>query len=474
MKLPFLNRTAELDRLKKAFTAKSPSLVCLYGRRRCGKSRLLQQALKERPHVYFSGNDREAALQRQALAMEIGRLIPGFELVEYHSWDVLFQRWFLDAPAGAVLALDEFPFLAAASPELPGILQKHIDKDATKPLHICLCGSSQRMMHGLVLDASAPLYGRAREIMKIQPLSPYCLQSIMRNNNGEKTVEAFAAWGGVPRYWELAMEYSSTFEAIRELVLNPLGVLYGEPERLLSDQMRDTRQAASLLSIISQGCHRLSEIAARLEKPATSLTRPLAILVDLGIITREVPFGASFRDSKRTLYSIADPFLRFWLKFAEPNHSLIEAGLIDHVGDFVSKQWPGYVGTVWEQLSRESIPYLSISGRRWKPASRWWGKAVDGVPMEFDIVSNAFDNDKDVLVGEARPSCSGKDLARLLADLKTKALHCPAFKGKNLSYALWIMQGAVKKNNVFTADDVIGSLKGQGRPDKCDLIPEKG
>jgi uncharacterized protein len=459
MKLPFLNRTAELDRLKKTFDAKTPSLVCLYGRRRSGKSRLLQQALKDRPHVYFSGDDREAALQRHALAAEIGRLIPGFELVEYHSWDVLFQRWYSDAPAGAFLALDEFPFLAASSPEFPGILQKHIDKDIEKPLHICLCGSSQRMMHGLVLDASAPLYGRAREIMKIEPLNVYYLQCAMRNNNGEKTVEAFAAWGGIPRYWELALEYQSTLEAIKELVLSPLGVLYREPERLLSDQMRDTRQAASLLSIISQGCHRLSEIAARLEKPATSLTRPLAVLVDLGLITREIPFGASFRDSKRTLYSVADPFLRFWLRFVEPNHSLIEAGLIDRVANSVSKQWPGYVGTMWEQLSRESVPFLSILGRQWKPASRWWGKGLDGTAMEFDIVSNAFDNDVDVLVGEAKLSCSGKDLARLLADLKTKALRCPALKGKNLSFALWIMKGVVKKNNIFTADEVIGSFR---------------
>ena len=244
------------------------------------------------------------------------------------------------------------------------------------------------------------------------------------------------------------------------MVLNPLGVLYREPERLLSDQMRDTRQAASLLSIISQGCHRLSEIAARLEKPATSLTRPLAILVDLGLIIREIPFGASLRDSKRSLYSIADPFLRFWLKFVEPNRSLLEAGLIDGVVNTVVKQWPQYVGTIWEQLSRQSVPYLSINGRQWKPASRWWGKDIDGELMEFDIVSSAFDNDEDVLVGEAKTSCSAKEIERLLTNLKSKTLRCPVLKGKNISCALWIMKGVGKGKNVFTADEVVGALKG--------------
>lgn len=227
----------------------------------------------------------------------------------------------------------------------------------------------------------------------------------------------------------------------------------------MSDQMRDTRQAASLLSIIGRGCQRLSQITARLEKPATSLTRPLAILVELGLVIREVPFGASVRDSKRTLYSIADPFLRLWLKFVEPNRSLIEAGLTTRVAQAVSKEWPLFVGTVWEQLARQSVPHFSINGRQWKPASRWWGKAVDGEMMEFDIVSGAFDNDEDVLVGEAKRSGTAKDIERLLIDLKNKAQRCPVFTGKNISYALWIMKGVGNGTNVFTADDVVGVLK---------------
>ena len=459
MKLSFLNRVAELKRLEKALTAKSPSLVCLYGRRRCGKSRLLQQALADKPHIYFVGDEREASLQRQALSTEIARLIPGFERVTYHTWDDLLQRWYKDAPSGAILALDEFPFLAMSSPELPGIMQKYIDKDSAKFTHVCLCGSSQRMMYGLVLDASAPLYGRAKEIMKIAPLNVYYLRSAMGTNAGEKVIEAYAAWGGIPRYWELALDYASTFEAIKDLVLNPLGVLYREPERLLSDQMRDTRQAASLLSIIGQGCHRLSEIAARLEKPATSLTRPLGILAELGLIVREVPFGVAPRDSKRTLYSIADPFLCLWLKFVEPNRSLLEAGLLDRVKEIVAQQWPLFVGSEWEQLARQSVPHLSIYGKKWGPASRWWGKGDDGKMMEFDIVSSAFDNEADVLVSEAKHGTSAKELDRLLADLKSKAMRCPVFKGKNIYCALWIMKGVRARENVFTADEVVEVLK---------------
>jgi uncharacterized protein len=274
-----------------------------------------------------------------------------------------------------------------------------------------------------------------------------------------KVIEAYSVWGGISRYWELALEYPTTVAAIKELVLNPLGVLYREPQRLLSDQMRDTRQASSILSIIGQGCHRLSEIAARLGKPATSLTRPLAILVELGLIIREVPFEASPRDSKRTLYSIADPLLSFWLKFVEPNHSLIEAGLDDSLENVLLKQWPDYVGGAWEAMSRQSVAYLSIDGRRWKPASRWWGKAIDGTTMELDIVAHGINSDEHVLIGEAKRSCSAKDLSRLLSELQSKSLRCPIVKGKRITYALWIMKGVKSNENVFIANDVLDVLR---------------
>lgn len=459
MKLVFFNRSDELARLRRAFTAKDSSLVCIYGRRRFGKSRLLQQAIKDYPHVYYVGDDREAALQRRAIAKEIGRLISGFDRVEYHTWDDLLDRWYTDAPSGVVLALDEFPSMAAASLELPGVLQKYIDKERVKPVHIVLCGSSQRMMHGLVLDGSAPLYGRAREIMKIEPLNVYYLYEAMRNKNLEKIIEAYAVWGGVPRYWELALEYPSTLAAIRELTLNPLGVLFREPERLLSDQMRDTRQAASLLSLIGQGCHRMSEIAARIEKPASSLTRPLAILVDLGVVFRETPFGVLTKDSKRTLYKIADPFLQFWLTFVEPNRSLLEAGMIETVADTVLRSWPRFLGRVWEALARQSVPRLSINGRRWLPASRWWGKATSRGNLEIDILACSVENSNEVLVGEAKLNCSSKEITRLLDILKSKASDCPALHGKNITCVLWIMKGVESRPNIITAGDVVNGMK---------------
>src|SRR5688572_16279289 len=293
MRLPFLDRVEERRRLERLLKGRGGALAVLFGRRRCGKSRLLQEVLDRDRSVYYLADERDASLQRASLAREIGRVIPWFASVSYPDWDALFGRWWQEARRGATLVIDEFPAVVAGSREIPSVLQRFVDLRGDRGLHLILCGSSQRMMQGLVLDRSAPLYGRAREILKISPLEAGWIQEALRVGNPAHAVESFAVWGGIPRYWELAADFPTLAAAVEDLVLDPLGVLHREPERLLLDDLREVAQAASILGLIGCGCHRISEVAGRLQKPTTSLSRPLQRLVELELVRRDVPFGSS-------------------------------------------------------------------------------------------------------------------------------------------------------------------------------------
>jgi uncharacterized protein len=433
--LPFVDRTAELERLRALFHTRGSSLACVYGRRRVGKSRLVTEALAKVPSVYYLADERDDHLQRRALAREIDRLVPGFARVEYPDWDALLDRWAESAPSGAVLAIDELPYLVAAAPELPSILQRRIDRQASGS-HWLLCGSSQRMMHGIVLDAAAPLYGRATEILKIEPLAPPFLAQGLGLRRAEDIVASFATWGGIPRYWELARG-KSLATAQRDLVLDPLGVLHDEPLRLLHDELRETMQAHSILSVIGQGCHRLSEIAGRIERPATSLARPIALLVDLGLIKRELPFGEHPRRSKRARYRIADPFVRYWYRFVDPYRSLLQAGQFDRA--LAASEWPAHLAEVWEEIVRDSIPQIDIDGTKWGPAQAWWGRTTAG-DAELDVVAADPDNPRRLLVGEVKLTIAARDVARLQHQLEAKARACEWAHGKDLVVKLWSLR----------------------------------
>jgi AAA+ ATPase superfamily predicted ATPase len=216
--------------------------------------------------------------------------------------------------------------------------------------------------------------------------------------------------------------------------------LYEEPTTLLLDDTRDTAQAASLLSLIGQGCHRLSEIAGRLGKPATSLSRPLQRLIDLDFIRREVPFGASPRNSKRTRYQIADPFLRFWFRFVEPNRSRLESGLLTPVARDIRRDFSHHVSGLWEELARASVPRLDVFGDRFGPASRWWGAGVDQNPLELDLVAESEDG-KSLLLGEVEWA-EEIDSARLLVELRRKAQRVPFRQDRDVRLALWTKKAA--------------------------------
>lgn len=411
-------------------------LVCVYGRRRVGKSRLVTIALDRLPGVYYLADERDERLQRQSLAREIERLVPGFAQVEYPDWDALFDRWAQAAPSGAVLALDELPYLVTASPALPSILQRRIDRPTGRQ-HWVICGSSQRMMHGIALDASAPLYGRAREILKIEPLAFPYLSQALRIPRGEDAVAAFATWGGIPRYWELAREAATLAAAQRDLILDPLGVLHAEPQRLLLDELSETMHAHSILALIGQGCHRISEIAGRLGRPVTSLARPLALLVDIGLVKRELPFGEHPRRSKRARYRIADPFLRYWYRFVDPNRSLLEARQLDVQTDTA---WRAHLAEVWEEIVRTSIPHVEIDRAPWQPAQPWWGRAAPDRAAEIDVVAPHRDDRTRLLVGEVKLSLAAADVPRQLHDLEAKARACDWARNKQLTFRLWTLR----------------------------------
>ncbi|HEX3553325.1 MAG TPA: DUF234 domain-containing protein [Thermoanaerobaculia bacterium] len=225
------------------------------------------------------------------------------------------------------------------------------------------------------------------------------------------------------------------------------------------DDFRDTAQAASILGLIGQGCHRISEIAARMGKPVTSLSRPLERLIEMDLVLRETPFGTSARTSKRTLYRIADPFLRYWFRFVQPDRSRLEARQFATVAKDVAARFPHHAGEVWEEFARASVPALDRFGRTWGPAGRWWGPGLDHQPLEVDLVAESEAQDA-LLVGEVKWAAPD-DPARLLEELERKAARLPFAAGREVFPTLWLkapVRGPVSRQ-VMTPQQVLAGLR---------------
>jgi len=315
------------------------------------------------------------------------------------------------------------------------------------------------MMYGLFLDASAPLYGRADEIMRLTPIRlPYILEAL--NLNAMSAIEEYAVWGGVPRYWELRENRNSLDDALWHNIFSVNGALYEEPVKLFQDDVKDIVKTSTIMSYIATGVNRLSEIAARCNEPATNLSRPLKKLIDLGFLEKDIPFGIDEKNAKKSLYKIADPFMAFYYRFVVPNRSFIELGRRLPIEQALTAHFSGYVGMQWEKLCRDAVTGNIVNGTVYGKAKRWWGSVFneDKKPeqVEFDVMAESLDK-KHLLVGECKWTTqeNGKQLT---AELLRKAKLLP-FAQKYTIVPVLFLRNTPKDDigNVMLPENIIGS-----------------
>ena len=435
--MKFVDRIDEAARLKDALAREKSSLVVMYGRRRLGKSTLIKRVLSDND-VYFLADRSESQYQRTLLAKVIAQVFPDFDKLAYPDWESMFRAVNYRPQKSFTICLDEFPYLVEQSPELPSVLQKLVDEKQLK-YNLVLCGSSQNMMYGLFLDSTAPLYGRADEIMRLAPIRlPYIQEAL--SLDAMNAIEEYSVWGGVPRYWELRENKSSLDDALWHNILSVNGTLYEEPVKLFQDDVKDIVKTSTIMSYIGTGANRLSEIAGRCNEPATNLSRPLKKLVDLGFLEKDVPFGIDEKNAKKSLYKIADPFMAFYYQFVVPNRSFIELGRRMPLEQALAAHFSEYVSMNWEKLCRDAVTGNIVNGTVYGKAKRWWGSVFneDKKPeqVEFDVMAESLDK-KYLLVGECKWT-NQENGKQLTAELLRKANLLPFAKNYTIIPVLFL------------------------------------
>lgn len=425
--MKFVDRTTEAVRLKAALNQVEPAFVALHGRRRLGKSTLIGKVLGSRD-IYYLAIRAEKPLQMHLLAETIAVRFPHFEKARYDDWEALLLSLNIRTDERFTLCLDEFPYMVEQSPELPSVLQKLLDAHMLK-YNVIICGSSQQSMYSILLDSTSPLYGRTDAMLKLAPLKLPYLQEALRLTDVE-AIQHYAVLGGVPRYWELRERYGSLFDFLWGEVFSVNGNLYEEPLKLLKDDLRDPVKVSTIMAFVGSGANRISEIAARCGMPATNLSRPLAKLLDLNFLCREVPFGERYDNTKRSLYRIADPFMKFYFTYVIPFLSMIELGRIEPAREYVRETFGTFVSYAWEEACREAVTGNTICGLRFGEARRWWGTVSRNVTREFDVVAESLDGHY-LLVGECKWT-SREDPAGLLKSLSDKCEGLPFAKGRTI------------------------------------------
>jgi hypothetical protein len=400
----FFGRENELNTLNRLYNSNKFEFAVIYGRRRVGKTALINEFTKDKDTIFFTGVETN---QKQNLE-NFSRCIMEYNIgvpvdTSFPSFQAALEYVFeLAKTKRIVLVIDEYPYVARASKSLASTLQLLIDKNKDdSKLLLILCGSSMSYMEDHVLAYKAPLYGRRTAQLKIRPFDFFEACNYFTKLSSIDKALAYGIVGGTPQYLMQLDENLSIEENIKNTHLNPASSIFEEPNNLLKQEVREPAIYNAVITAIATGSSKMNEISNKIDEETSVCASYIKNLITLGIIKKESPYGE--KSSRKTIYSIEDNMFRFWYRFVPENTSLISRGATDLAYRRIAPEISSYMGSVFEDICKQYLWKLLLERRcevDFSDLGRWWGtNPKTKTQEEIDIMGT----DKDAaLFGECK------------------------------------------------------------------------
>ena len=416
----FYGRTDELGNLLARMRRPGWFFGTIRGRRRVGKTALVQQAIRtlhddgptnvpcllvQLPDstpldfaTVFHNGVREAGLEKHVPALNPGQGLPGVA----RAVSTL-------CTAGMVVVLDEFQTCHRGRLRgLPSLLQAEVDRlqDQDAPGGLLLLGSVQSEMEALLNDRRAPLFGRTTFEILLEPWGLETIFEVCREHHAENPGRCLTLWtlfGGVPKYWRHYAELGDDIHAINEwqtwaqqvcegLFLRSDSPLREEGESLLGRELR--RNYVALLRMIAERGPR-THTELREAIPEVSLGPYLKTLVqDLRLVEKQDPIFAEHR--RRGRYTVSDPFLLAWLNVIQPSCQAARIEPVSRVAQRLAARLNTLEGFAFERMVRDATEAWSQADGDFSITDRvrgYWNRPRrDRVSVEIDLIAWNEDN----------------------------------------------------------------------------------
>lgn len=413
----FVARETELKKLNNRYQKNETEFVIIYGRRRVGKTALINEFVKDKPVIYFSAINANARNNLEMLSKAI-YLYSNPDAVDhpvFSSFDTAFNEvGRLAKENRLVFVIDELPYLAKADESIISRLQHLLDYQwKNTKLFFIVCGSSISFMEKEVLSEKSPLFGRRTGQFHIKPLDYYDSRKLNSGFSEETNAIIYGVTGGIPHYINKLNVTTTIKDALLENFFDTSSYLYEEPENLLKQELREPAVYNSIITAIANGATRLNEIAAKVSMETANCLKYIKPLIELGIIEKIEPIVN--KNSRKVIYRVSDNFFRFWYRFVPNNISIISADRMATIYDkAVESYLSDYMGHIFEKMCTQyllrhlnSLPFV------FSEIGTWWG-THSGLKkeVELDIVAiGAKENNtvgKEYLIGSCK--YTGKEI----------------------------------------------------------------
>lgn len=446
----FVNRERELARLRGCYSSDDAELVVIFGRRRLGKTQLVQQSLLGYENaVVYQATETTPQVQLDEFVRIASETVPGIERIRT-EWESLLGYL---AQQDTILVLDEFPYLIDADSSLPSVIQRLWDHELSETsATLVLVGSSISMMEEATLLGNSPLYGRFTEKMDLRQFGFDAAREFFpASYSPEEQVFAWGIFGGVPYYLDGVDLNGDLGTVITQSLLSPRGFLHNEPEYVLRTELTEPNRYFAILKAIAAGNATANEIAQHVGIDGKQLSTYTQRLERLRLVEREVPITEDKTRSRRGRYRILDPLFRFWFRFIYGNEDRYERFGANAYETLIEPELADFVSPVFEGLCRSVLPSL-YPNETFVDIGRWWYNG-----HEMDVVGLTADGT--MIVGECKFTNSPLDYGTIssLEEHAEEIRWSPPHGGPvTRQYALFTRNGATRsvREEVASREDL--------------------
>lgn len=430
-----IGRKEELAYLNELYESNQFEFLIMYGRRRIGKTTILQEFSKHTNTMFYPAREKNDSLNLEDFSKTVQLHFDHSFIASFPSWEACFTYIGNKVTERTAIIIDEFPYIIEENPSVKSILQHTIDHSfKNKNIFFILCGSSVSIMENDIMGRKSPLYDRQTATLEIKPFDYLEASEFFPNYSNQEKLIAYGILGGIPRYLEAFDSTKSIKENIAGKILRNGAYLYEEPENLLKAELRETNIYNSILSAISSGRNRIIDIATYIHEDRTKVSKYLMTLQTLRLIEKRVPCGESEK-SKKSIYVIKDNFLKFWFRYEFTNNAYYAILGASEAANEIMDDISNLMGDAFEEICKEylirqakkrSLPFIPYF------IGKWWGtnaalKAQDNV----DVLALDKNKTKAIFVeckftSKPMPLEEYEDLVnatKAFPDIKTKYLY---------------------------------------------------
>ena len=363
----FIGRNTELEELNHLYSMKSSKLVVLYGRRRVGKSALIEAFVADKPNLQFEGLEGvttpgQISQFMDDLSLQLND--PILARTKLDRWNLVFDyltKYFTQSKKKHVLFLDEFQWLAANQSKLISIIKKYWDKYWSKQnILLILCGSVSSYMINKIIKSKA-LYGRTNWELALQPLSLQEIYKLLKGKRSyDETMQYALILGGIPKYIQEIDTRRSLDQNLNKLCFSKDGILLSEYEKIFYSQFKEYKTYESIINFLKSMPHSLAEISEKLGMTSSGGVKLyLENLEKASFITHYTPYDRTI-NGKLKRYKLTDEYLRFYFKYMRPNINIIQQNKNRNLfSQLVKPVWKSWLGFSFENFCMKNAMLLA-------------------------------------------------------------------------------------------------------------------